>query len=116
MSQDRFTQQAPGELVLPIYSPIRPIQIPAQLSRTIPSDKSRRTAVEPRRARSSFANGLASVMRLTPDLKDAGSFDYHARGHKSGNVESISPDGSTLGNAISPGEFEGGCERQSVVD
>jgi hypothetical protein len=44
-----------------------------------------------------------SVMRLTPDLKDAGSFDYHARGHKSGNVESISPDGSTLGNATSPG-------------
>jgi hypothetical protein len=44
-----------------------------------------------------------SVMRLTPDLKDAGSFDYHALGHKSGNVESISPDGSTLGNATSPG-------------
>ena len=44
-----------------------------------------------------------SVMRLTPDLKDAGSFDYHAQGHKSGNVENISPDGSTLGNATSPG-------------
>src|SRR6266481_4089479 len=44
-----------------------------------------------------------SVMRLTPDLKDAGSFDYHARGHKAGNVEGISPDGSTLGNATSPG-------------
>jgi hypothetical protein len=34
-----------GELELPIYSPIRPSQIPALLSRTIPSDKSRRTAV-----------------------------------------------------------------------
>lgn len=44
-----------------------------------------------------------SVMRLTPDLKDAGSFDYHARGHKSGNGENISPDGSTLGNETSPG-------------
>jgi len=44
-----------------------------------------------------------SVMRLTPDLKDAGSFDYHARGHKFGSVENISPDGSTLGNATSPG-------------
>jgi hypothetical protein len=44
-----------------------------------------------------------TVMRFTPDLKDAGSFDYHARGHKHGNVENISPDGSTLGNATSPG-------------
>ena len=44
-----------------------------------------------------------NVMRLTPDLKDAGSFDYHTQGHKSGNVENISPDGSTLGNATSPG-------------
>ena len=48
-----------GELVLPIYSPIRPIQIPPQLSRTIPSAKSRRTAIAPRRGRSSSANGLA---------------------------------------------------------
>jgi len=44
-----------------------------------------------------------SVLRLTPDLKDAGSFDYDARGHKFGSVENISPDGSTLGNATSPG-------------
>jgi hypothetical protein len=44
-----------------------------------------------------------SVMRLTPDLKDAGGFDYHARGHRFGSVENISPDGSTLGNATSPG-------------
>lgn len=44
-----------------------------------------------------------SVMRLTPDLKDAGTFDYHARGHRSGSVENISPDGSTLGNQTSPG-------------
>jgi hypothetical protein len=44
-----------------------------------------------------------SVMRLTPDLKDAGTFDYHARGHKFGSVENISLDGSTLGNATSPG-------------
>jgi len=44
-----------------------------------------------------------SVLRLTSDLKDAGVFDYHSQGHKSGSVENISPDGSTLGNAISPG-------------
>ena len=44
-----------------------------------------------------------SVLRLTPDLKDDGSFDYHATGHKFGRVENISPDGSTLGNATSPG-------------
>jgi hypothetical protein len=44
-----------------------------------------------------------SVMRLTSDLKDAGSFDYHAQGHKFGRVQNISPDGSTLGNATSPG-------------
>jgi hypothetical protein len=44
-----------------------------------------------------------SVMRLTPDLKDDGVFDYAANGHKSGSVENISPDGSTLGNATSPG-------------
>lgn len=43
------------------------------------------------------------VMRLTPDLKDAGSFDYDAGGHKYGRVENISPDGSTLGNSTSPG-------------
>ena len=44
-----------------------------------------------------------NVMRLTPDLKDAGSFDYQAQGHKSGSVENSSPDGSTLGNATNPG-------------
>jgi hypothetical protein len=44
-----------------------------------------------------------SVMRLTANLKDVGSFDYHDRGRKSGDVENISPDGSTLGNATSPG-------------
>jgi hypothetical protein len=44
-----------------------------------------------------------TVMRFTPDLKEAGSFDYQARGHKFGSVENISPDGSTLGNATSPG-------------
>jgi len=44
-----------------------------------------------------------TVLRLTPDLKDAGVFDYHADGRKSGSVENISPDGSTLGNATSPG-------------
>lgn len=44
-----------------------------------------------------------SLLRLTPDLKDAGTFDYHAHGHKFGNVENISPDGSTLGNQTSPG-------------
>lgn len=44
-----------------------------------------------------------TLMRLTPDLKDAGSFDYHASGHQLGSVENISPDGTTLGNATSPG-------------
>jgi hypothetical protein len=44
-----------------------------------------------------------NVLRLTPDLKDAGIFDYHAEGRKFGSVENISPDGSTLGNATSPG-------------
>jgi len=44
-----------------------------------------------------------SVLRVTPELKDAGSFDYDTRGHKFGSVENISPDGSTLGNATSPG-------------
>lgn len=43
------------------------------------------------------------VLRLTPDLKDDGSFDYRATGHKSGQVENISPDGSTLGLETSPG-------------
>jgi len=45
----------------------------------------------------------SKVLRLTPDLKDAGSFDYHAQGHKFGKVQNISPDGSTLGNATRPG-------------
>ncbi|MGO8810400.1 MAG: hypothetical protein ACLQJF_13125 [Candidatus Sulfotelmatobacter sp.] len=44
-----------------------------------------------------------SVLRLTPELKDDGSFDYYATGHKYGRVQNISPDGSTLGNATSPG-------------
>jgi hypothetical protein len=44
-----------------------------------------------------------TVLRLTADLKDAGVFDYDADGHSSGSIESISPDGTTLGNATSPG-------------
>jgi hypothetical protein len=44
-----------------------------------------------------------NVMRLTPDLKDAGSLEFAGRGHTYGDVENISPDGSTLGNATSPG-------------
>jgi hypothetical protein len=44
-----------------------------------------------------------TVLRLTPDLKDAGVFDYDTDGHGFGSVESISPDGSTLGNATNPG-------------
>ncbi len=44
-----------------------------------------------------------SVLRLAPDLKDAGSFDYRATGHKFGRVQNISPDGSTLGNQTRPG-------------
>lgn len=45
----------------------------------------------------------STVLRLTPNLKDDGSFDYHATGHKFGRVQCVSPDGSTLGNATSPG-------------
>jgi len=44
-----------------------------------------------------------SLLRLSPDLKDSGSFDYAATGHRFGNVENISPDGSTLGETTSPG-------------
>ena len=44
-----------------------------------------------------------SGLRLGPDLKDDGSFDYHATGHKFGRIQNVSPDGSTLGNATSPG-------------
>jgi hypothetical protein len=44
-----------------------------------------------------------SLVKMTPDLKDAGSFDYHSSGHKFGDVENVSPDGSTLGNSTSPG-------------
>ncbi|MGB7284346.1 MAG: hypothetical protein WBE13_18920 [Candidatus Acidiferrum sp.] len=44
-----------------------------------------------------------SMLRLTPELKDNGSFDYHATGHKFGNVENASPEGTTLGNETSPG-------------
>src|SRR5882672_6189018 len=33
------------------------------------------------------------VMRLTPDLKDGGSFDYHDGEQKSGNVKNIPLDG-----------------------
>jgi hypothetical protein len=44
-----------------------------------------------------------SVLRLTPDLKDDGSFDYHSTGHKLGRIQNASPDGTTLGNATSPG-------------
>lgn len=43
------------------------------------------------------------VLRLTPDLQDAGSFDSNAEGHKHGRIQNISPDGSTLGNGTSPG-------------
>jgi hypothetical protein len=44
-----------------------------------------------------------SLMKITPDLKDTGTFDYHSTGHKFGSVENESPDGSTLGNSTSPG-------------
>jgi hypothetical protein len=44
-----------------------------------------------------------NVVRLTPDLRNAGTFDIHARGHRSERVENISPDGSTLGNATDSG-------------
>lgn len=43
------------------------------------------------------------VLRLKPDLRDDGSFDYQASGHKFGRIQNISPDGTTLGNATRPG-------------
>jgi len=45
----------------------------------------------------------SSILRLTPDLKDDGSFDYKTSGHRFVNVQNISPDGSTLGSKTSPG-------------
>jgi hypothetical protein len=45
----------------------------------------------------------ASVMRLTPDLKDDGSFDFSVTEHKHCRVQNVSPDGSTLGIATNPG-------------
>lgn len=44
-----------------------------------------------------------NVFRLTPDLRDAGTFDPHANGHKHGRIRNISPSGSTLGYATEPG-------------
>jgi len=44
-----------------------------------------------------------SVLRLTPELKDDRSFDYHGTGQRHGRVQNVSPDGSVLGNATSPG-------------
>ena len=43
------------------------------------------------------------ILRLTPDLKDDGSFDYRTAEHKFGRAENESPDGVTLGIANSPG-------------
>lgn len=43
------------------------------------------------------------VLRLTPDLKDDGTFDYRTTEHKFGRVQNESPDGSTLGIATNPG-------------
>jgi len=42
-----------------------------------------------------------NVMRLTPDLRDAGSFEFGTQ--NSGDLENVSPDGSALGNAKLPG-------------
>lgn len=44
-----------------------------------------------------------SVLRLTPSLKDAGRFEYGAAGFRSGRVQNMSPDGSTLGLETNPG-------------
>jgi hypothetical protein len=43
------------------------------------------------------------VLRLTSELKDDGVFEYGSDGHKFGDVENISPDGSMVGNQTSPG-------------
>jgi hypothetical protein len=45
----------------------------------------------------------SGLMRLTPDLKDAGTVEAGADGNKLGKVENISPDGAKLGNSTNPG-------------
>ncbi len=45
----------------------------------------------------------STILRLTPDLKDDGRLDIDANPHRYVQVENASPDGSTLGNATSPG-------------
>ena len=45
----------------------------------------------------------SNLMRLTPDLKDAGAVEVGADGNKLGKVENISPDGARLGNSTNPG-------------
>jgi hypothetical protein len=45
----------------------------------------------------------SNLMRLTPDLKDAGAIDVGADGQKLGRIENISPDGARLGNNTNSG-------------
>lgn len=45
----------------------------------------------------------STVLRLNPDLKDDGSFDFLATGHKYCSAKEVSPDGSTIGVSTSPG-------------
>ncbi|HET9743823.1 MAG TPA: hypothetical protein VFQ00_13825 [Terriglobales bacterium] len=45
----------------------------------------------------------SSLLRLTPDLKDAGVPDHQPSRQSAWGIQNISPDGSTLGNATNPG-------------
>jgi len=52
-----------------------------------------------------IAAGSGELLRLTADLKDAGTFEASASGHRFLNAQNMSPDGSTLGNRAWP-EFQ----------
>jgi hypothetical protein len=52
-----------------------------------------------------IASGSSELLRLTAGLKDAGTFEASASGHRFLNAQNISPDGSTLGNRAWP-EFQ----------
>ena len=52
-----------------------------------------------------IASGSGELLQLTADLKDAGTFEASASGHRFLNAQNMSPDGSTLGNRAWP-EFQ----------
>jgi hypothetical protein len=52
-----------------------------------------------------IASGSGELLRLTADLKDAGTFEASSSGHRFLNAQNMSPAGSTLGNRAWP-EFQ----------